>query len=172
MTRELLVTLVVVFLAAAWRCWRPVPTPLDEPPLPVAPLVFPGAPENPILVESRRRDDVKSEFLHAWTAYEAFAWGADELLPSSNSSINNWGGFGATILDSLDTLMIMKLDEQLVRARAFVATLTFDRAMDVSFFEFTIRFLGGLLSAYDLSGDFLYLRQVRRPTSSTHHTQI
>lgn len=42
-------------------------------------------------------------------------------------------------------------------AREFVANdLTFDKNQDVNLFEITIRVLGGLLSAYHLTGDDLF----------------
>ena len=43
------------------------------------------------------------------------------------------------------------------QAREFVEKkLTFERDQDVNLFEITIRVLGGLLSAYDLTGDKLF----------------
>ncbi len=43
-------------------------------------------------------------------------------------------------------------------AKAWVATeLTFNKNVDVNLFESTIRILGGLLSAYSLTGDTLFL---------------
>ena len=46
------------------------------------------------------------------------------------------------------------------RARQWVAQrLKFDDVEQVSLFEITIRVLGGLLSAYELSGDSLFLQK-------------
>lgn len=45
--------------------------------------------------------------LHAWQGYEDYAWGWDELRPLSKNGTNNFGGLGATIVDSLDTLKMM-----------------------------------------------------------------
>jgi mannosyl-oligosaccharide alpha-1,2-mannosidase len=65
---------------------------------------------------------------------------------------------GVTLVDSLDTLWLMGMKEEFSRAREWVAkSLTFDHAGTVSTFETTIRELGGLLSAYDLSGDKVFL---------------
>lgn len=41
------------------------------------------------------------------------------------------------------------------------ANLTFQKGVTVSFFEITIRVLGGLVSAYDLSGDLVFLRKAK-----------
>jgi hypothetical protein len=44
------------------------------------------------------------------------------------------------------------------RARDFLyGSLSFDKPVTVSFFETTIRLLGGLMSCYDLSGDQMFL---------------
>ena len=43
------------------------------------------------------------------------------------------------------------------QGREFIENdLTFDKSTDVNLFEITIRVLGGLLSAYALTGDTLY----------------
>lgn len=109
-----------------------------------------------------RREKVKEAMLHAWTSYEKYAWGQDELQPQSKNGVNSFGGLGATLIDSLDTLYIMGLDEQFQRAREWVAnSLDFNKDYDASVFETTIRVVGGLLSAYDLSNDKIFLEKAR-----------
>lgn len=110
------------------------------------------------LVVSSRREAIRTEFKHSWLAYEAFAWGRDELAPLSQGW-NDWvpGGMGLTILDSLDSLVLMGFDDELSRARSFVANQSFAINAEVNTFETTIRALGGLLSAHSLTGDALYL---------------
>ncbi|KAG8482001.1 hypothetical protein CXB51_026887 [Gossypium anomalum] len=136
-------------------------------------------------IEMQRREKVKEAMIHAWSAYEKYAWGNDELLPQTQSGENSFGGLGATIVDSLDTLLIMGLDEQFQKARessisfrvrianslysavsfedrVWVAnTLDFNKTYDASVFETTIRVVGGLLSTYDLSGDNIFLEKAR-----------
>src|SRR2546429_6739036 len=59
-----------------------------------------------------------------------------------------------TPVDSLDTLLLMKLDAEADKARALITSdLSFDRDIYVKNFEITIRLLGGLLSSYQLTGD-------------------
>jgi mannosidase alpha-like ER degradation enhancer 2 len=59
-----------------------------------------------------------------------------------------------TAMDALDTMILMGLKEEADTTREFLAThLSFDRDVFVKNFEFTIRFLGGLLSSYQLTGD-------------------
>ncbi|KAM7254215.1 hypothetical protein ACFE04_031897 [Oxalis oulophora] len=116
--------------------------------------------DDPIDVE--RRQKVKEAMIHAWTSYEKYAWGFDELQPQSKSGVNSFGGLGATLIDSLDTLYIMGLKDQFQRARDWVVnTLDFDKDYEASVFETTIRVVGGLLSTYDLSGDEVFLEKAR-----------
>eukprot|EP01035_Chromulina_nebulosa_P006335 gene6335-8563_t len=97
---------------------------------------------------------------HAWAGYRAHAWGRDELKPISAHGQDNWGGMGVTLVDSLDTLWIMGMKDEFNEAKEWVkASLSFSRAGSVSVFETTIRELGGLLAAYDLSGEKVFLEK-------------
>ena len=98
---------------------------------------------------------VKKAMEHAWSGYERWCWGKDELQPLSNSCNDNFGGMGATLIDSLSTLWLFGMKEEFYKARDWVRdSLNFyDVEGGVSVFETTIRVLGGLLSAYDLSGE-------------------
>ncbi|PKA51372.1 Mannosyl-oligosaccharide 1,2-alpha-mannosidase MNS2 [Apostasia shenzhenica] len=113
-------------------------------------------------VDNERREKVKEAMLHAWNSYEKYAWGQDELQPQSRNGVNSFGGLGATLVDSLDTLYIMGLTDQFQKARDWVAnSLDFNKNYEASVFETTIRVVGGLLSAYDLSGDSVFLEKAR-----------
>ena len=105
---------------------------------------------------------VREETLSAWRAYEADAWGHDELKPVSKTA-KDWYGAGQSLLmtpvDSLDTLLLMGLNEQAERAKSVILEkLSFDRDIFVKNFEITIRLLGGLLSGYQMTGDERLLR--------------
>jgi mannosidase alpha-like ER degradation enhancer 2 len=98
---------------------------------------------------------VKQEFLHGWTNYERYAWGHDELQPLSKTP-HDWYGQSLlmTPVDGLDTLILMGLKDEAGKDRALIdSKLDFDKDIYVKNFEITIRLLGGLLSAYELSGD-------------------
>lgn len=100
-------------------------------------------------------DRVKTEFVHAWSNYERYAWGHDALKPLSKTA-HDWYGQSLlmTPVDALDTLILMKLDGEADKARALITSqLSFDRDIYVKNFEITIRLLGGLLSSYELTGD-------------------
>ena len=107
-----------------------------------------------------RRFHVQQAMKFAYHSYETFAFGHDEVLPQTKGHNDNWGGIGTTLVDSLDTLWLMDLKEEFWRARDWVRdTLTHHGS--VSVFETTIRSLGGLLSAYDWSGDQAFLDKAK-----------
>jgi hypothetical protein len=98
---------------------------------------------------------VREELLHAWNGYKQYAWGHDDLLPESRAA-HDWHAqtLYMTAVDSLDTLILMGLDEEAAATREYIAEhLSFDHDIEVKNFEITIRILGGLLSSYQLSGD-------------------
>jgi ER degradation enhancer, mannosidase alpha-like 2 len=98
---------------------------------------------------------VKSEFLHAWNGYKKYAWGHDDLKPLTKT-YKDW--YGQTLLmtpvDSLDTLYLLGFKDEAEKTRKYITeNLSFDKDIDVQNFEITIRILGGLLSAYQMTGD-------------------
>ncbi|KAK3945395.1 glycosyl hydrolase family 47-domain-containing protein [Diplogelasinospora grovesii] len=103
--------------------------------------------------QRRRRDAVRSTAQKCWATYREYAWGYDELRPQTLSGLDTFSGWGATLVDSLDTLWIMGLRTEFQEAVRMVGTIDWDNSTGVvcSLFETNIRYLGGLLSAYDLS---------------------
>ena len=112
-----------------------------------------GTPAGKGSIDKERRDAVKAAFMWSWEGYKKFAWGTDELMPQARTG-HNWLGLGGTIVDSMSTLAIMGEIEEFKKCAEWVKTsLHFENKGDVSFFETTIRILGGLLSAYEFSCD-------------------
>jgi hypothetical protein len=113
------------------------------------------------VADVERRGAVVAAFKHAWLAYERDAMGWDEYHPVSRKGTNltEAGGIGYTVVDSLDSMLLMGLTDEYNRARSWVeSSMDLDRDGLFSNFETTIRVLGGLLSAYHLSkNDSLYL---------------
>ncbi|KAI9310280.1 glycoside hydrolase [Dichotomocladium elegans] len=111
---------------------------------------------------AEKQGRIVEAFKHAWKGYARDAFGKDEYQPLSHKG-KDWaqGGIGLMIVDSLDTMLLMNLTEEYAQAREWVATrLDFNKNQDVNVFETTIRVLGGLLSAYHLSGkDPIYLEK-------------
>ncbi len=103
---------------------------------------------------------VREELLASWQAYEKYAWGHDELRPLSKTP-RDWYGQSLlmTPVDSLDTLILLGFPAEADKARKLIVeNLSFDKDITVKNFEITIRLLGGLLSAYQLTGDERLLR--------------
>lgn len=138
--------------------------------------------ENASLPQESRRAAVKKEFLHAWYGYKDHAWMADSLMSLSGDRKEQFCGWSATLVDSLDTLYIMGLMSEFEEAVDAVMLIDFievtrvdddsdvyaeqipfpglagtvagkPRRCIVNLFESVIRYLGGMLAAYDLSGD-------------------
>lgn len=192
-------------------------------------------------VNDERREAVKRAFVFAWQKYKDKAWGEflpvllgcclvenaygtcasraghDEVRPVTGVPSDPFQGWGATIIDSLETLLIMGLEEEYERCREHVWKVDFrlisgndwargwradlsrretqgDDAVasdeddwlskrdyldeyayeDERFerqgrqshqlmatFETGIRYLGGLVGAYDLSGDTIILERAK-----------
>ncbi|TVY24531.1 Endoplasmic reticulum mannosyl-oligosaccharide 1,2-alpha-mannosidase [Lachnellula hyalina] len=101
----------------------------------------------------QRQTIVKQEFKKAWGGYKKHAWLHDELSPVSGKFRDPFCGWAATLVDTLDTLWIMGLEEEFEEAAKAVDLIDFTTSprSDIPMFETTIRYLGGLLAAYDVS---------------------
>lgn len=107
--------------------------------------------------KSKREDRlkrVKTEISRSWDGYKKFAWMHDELSPVSGKFRDPFCGWAATLVDSLDTLWIAGLKDEFKEAAKAVAKIDFTAPEKdhIPVFETTIRYLGGLLAAYDVSG--------------------
>ncbi len=99
---------------------------------------------------------VKAEFLHAWNGYKKYAWGHDDLKPLSKT-FRDWYAPETVLMtkvDSLDSLILLGFKKEADETRKYItANLSFDKDIYVQNFEITIRVLGGLLSAYQMTKD-------------------
>ncbi|KAF8814729.1 alpha-mannosidase 1 [Phlegmacium glaucopus] len=130
-------------------------------------LVFPSP-----IDATKNRDAVKKIFTDSYGVYHKFAFGHDEVAPISQTALDGRNGWGATIVDALDTMarhgyfcasnwlltyyfqIIMGLNDLFTEAVDHMSTVDFSKsntADTVSVFESTIRYVGGLLSAYEMS---------------------
>lgn len=105
--------------------------------------------------DTEKMEAVKEAFLHAWKNYDKFCFGHDSFHPKTcHCEDKNLGG-GLTLIDSISTIIIMGLEEPYKKVRNFVKN-NFAPRGTWSLFEFNIRYLGGLLSAYSLSHDKVF----------------
>ncbi|XP_012227462.1 ER degradation-enhancing alpha-mannosidase-like protein 3 isoform X2 [Linepithema humile] len=115
------------------------------------------------------KEEARDMFYHAYNAYMDNAYPADELMPLSckgryrGSEPNRGdidstlGNFSLTLVDTLDTLVVLGDLEEFGNAVKLVARdVSFDTDVIVSLFETNIRMLGGLLSGHILAE---YLQQ-------------
>ncbi|GAM26628.1 hypothetical protein SAMD00019534_098030 [Acytostelium subglobosum LB1] len=113
----------------------------------------------------KRAEAVRQGMKHAWDSYVKYAWGNDELKPSSRTS-RHWFFMGLTIVDSLDTLYLMDLKEEYKKGRDWVANQQNHHKQTneyISVFESFIRLVGGYLTMYELTGqkDKMYLEKAK-----------
>jgi mannosyl-oligosaccharide alpha-1,2-mannosidase len=103
---------------------------------------------------SQRRDAIKRAMKHSWDAYSKNAMGHDEVRPVSARPHDPFCGWGATLIDSLDTLQIMGMDYEYKEALKLIGDIDFahTKSNNIPLFETVIRYLGGLIGAFDVSG--------------------
>ncbi|CAH2012072.1 unnamed protein product [Acanthoscelides obtectus] len=116
------------------------------------------------------REEARDMFYHAYNAYMENAYPADELMPLSCAGRyrgvspnrgdidDSMGNFSLTLIDTLDTLVVLgDLAEFAHAVKLVIKDVCFDNDIVVSVFETNIRVLGGLLSAHILT-DYLQQR--------------
>ncbi|KAG4077628.1 hypothetical protein HA402_008888 [Bradysia odoriphaga] len=119
-------------------------------------------------MSNKERNELKEEaremFYHAYNAYMDNAYPADELMPlsckgrirgvsPSRGDLDDvLGNFSMTLVDSLDTLVLLNDFEEFEHAvKLVIENVQFDSDIVVSVFETNIRMIGGLLSAHILA---------------------
>ncbi|KAI6197839.1 hypothetical protein M3Y94_01272800 [Aphelenchoides besseyi] len=114
--------------------------------------------------KSKLKTQAHEMFMHAYRGYMSHAFPADELMPiscqprirgitpSRGDVDDSLGNFSLTLVDSLDTLVVVGEYEEFERAvHAVVQRVKFDADFVVSVFETNIRMVGGLISGHLLS---------------------
>ncbi|XP_035795683.1 ER degradation-enhancing alpha-mannosidase-like protein 3 [Anopheles albimanus] len=147
----LVVGLTVVFLALVTSATEQIPTVPTQ-----------------IHMSNKERNELKEEaremFYHAYRAYMDNAYPADELMPlsctgryrgvtpSRGDLDDTLGNFSMTLVDTLDTLVVLgDLEEFESAVKLVIKDVKFDNDIIVSVFETNIRMIGGLLSGHILA---------------------
>ena len=115
--------------------------------------------------QNERANAVIEMFRFAWNGYYTYAYPHDDLLPKNDSFSDSRNGWGLLMTDALDTAIIMEQADIVNIILDYIPTVDFTKNQAVppdpvstSLFETNIRYLGGLLSAYDLlKGPFAHL---------------
>jgi mannosyl-oligosaccharide alpha-1,2-mannosidase len=111
---------------------------------------------------------VRKEYQYVWGEYAKYAFGNDSLLPLNHSAENDLFGWGATIIDGIDTAVVMGLTDIVKQQLEWIANTNFNKPLSlVDEFDSFIRYIGGLLSAYDLINSPL----VPKGTYDPHHVE-
>lgn len=100
-----------------------------------------------------RKSEIAAAFQHAWDGYSKYCFGYDTLHPVSNTCEDDFGGYGATAIDSLPTAIIFGNEDVVLQILEFIATLDFKvvkGGTKIQVFEVTIRHFAAMLSAWDL----------------------
>ncbi|KAH6899794.1 glycoside hydrolase [Thelonectria olida] len=108
-----------------------------------------------------RKAAVKKAFVKSWEAYKTYAWTQDELKPLSRKGKQSFSGWSAQLVDALDSLWLMDMKGEFKLAVEQIALIDWNSTSDkfLNLFEVTIRHLGGLIAAYDLSGEKVLLQK-------------
>ncbi|TQS32178.1 hypothetical protein Golomagni_07511, partial [Golovinomyces magnicellulatus] len=106
------------------------------------------------VADHARANKVRLAFKEAWDGYYRHAFPHDTLTPIDNGFIDDRGEWGLTPMDALSTAIVMNEEEIVNQILDFVPTVDFTTTRKVnesiSLFESTIRYIGGMVSSYDL----------------------
>lgn len=135
-------------------------TPLDIEVKPTSNAPLETAPHYPGL-NLTREQHVVNAIQHAWRGYVYYALDTDELLPIKRAGQNRLGKVQLTLIDALDTLMLANLQAEVAEARTHLASTSFRQNAYSATAELSTRVVPGLLSAFEISRDELYLAKAR-----------
>ncbi|CAI6333114.1 unnamed protein product [Periconia digitata] len=97
-----------------------------------------------------RTQAVVDVFRRSWEGYTEYAFPNDELKPVTNGFSNSRNKWGASAVDALSTALVMGQKDIVNEIIEYIPTIDyFETPTEVSLFETTIRYLGGMLSGYD-----------------------
>ncbi|CAJ2509466.1 Uu.00g144920.m01.CDS01 [Anthostomella pinea] len=132
-----------------------IPLPTGKPnPIPAVQYKFEKEAATDRMAREERKETVKAAMRRSWSGYMTYARGHDELSPVTKKFRDPFCGWAATLVDSLDTLWIMDMKDEFEEALLEVEKIDFtvSNRSEIPVFETTIRYLGGLVAAYDVSG--------------------
>ncbi|KAF9314260.1 hypothetical protein BG003_004352 [Podila horticola] len=107
-----------------------------------------------------RQSQVREMIAHAWEGYSKYASPHDELKAVTGQGIDPFHGWGATLVESLDTLWLAGFKDEYRKSKAKFLDMVQehqwkvvgveDNKADIRFFEGVVKYLGSLLSIAEL----------------------
>lgn len=113
--------------------------------------IIQGHTDSRLLVE--RRHQVSKAFDHAWNGYATHCMGHDSIQPVSKTCNDDFGGWGATAIDTLSTAIMMDREEVVLQILHYVSKIDWTKVEGgtmIQVFEVIIRHFAGMISAHDL----------------------
>lgn len=80
-----------------------------------------------------RADAVRDLYEASWNQYAEYCFGHDQLLTLTNTCANDIFGWGATIVDGIDTAIVMNLTDIVTRQLAFISQIDFKYGQSTSY---------------------------------------
>jgi mannosyl-oligosaccharide alpha-1,2-mannosidase len=146
--------LCAVFIVFFYLCYIQVHPPARSQgkPLPKRRAIqFDTWDKNEGKADVNKRAKVKAAMQHSYRGYQQKAWGKDDIKPVTGGYNNSRNGWGAFIVDSASTVVMMGMWEELKEELDFITKIDFTNAEGlVDPFETTIRYVGGLVSIVEL----------------------
>src|SRR6266480_2530669 len=148
------VVFVVLFYLLYSKFDAPLPWPRqrNQGLLPKPPLQFEGWTNTTGKADNDKLEAVTRVMRDTYEAYNKIAWGHDEIKPVTGGTRRSRNGWGAFIVDTSTTLVVMKMWTELKHSVDFIINnIDFNSPVGlVDPFETTIRYLGALVSLLDL----------------------
>lgn len=82
---------------------------------------FPGGTNS----NTSRADAVRDLYVASWNQYAKYCFGHDQINVLDNTCEDDIFGWGATIVDGIDTAIVMNLTSIVTRQLAFISTIDF-----------------------------------------------
>ncbi|KAF8445442.1 mannosyl-oligosaccharide alpha-1,2-mannosidase-like protein [Kalaharituber pfeilii] len=115
--------------------------------------------------DAKKADAVVQAMRRTFWKYKLKAWGRDEVKPITGESQNTRNGWAATIVDTLTTTALMRLEEEFLLELNYTLHIDFTETSDlVDPFETTIRYLGALVSTIDMIDEGVIRRGLVQPS--------
>ena len=116
-----------------------------------------------VLIETNEM--IKAETKKAFDKYYETCLGKDELKPLENNCTERFG-FSSSLFESLESLIMFKLNDEYKKAREYVKEFSCDTLEHVDRYEFWDRFIPSLIGAYLLTKDSVYLDLATKCTTN------